>query len=51
MHHPVRARVAALALATTLSFAATAGVPNDLPYPSGTLTADQIIEQVYFLNA
>jgi len=50
MHHPFRARVAAFALATTLSFAATAGVPNDLPYPSGTLTADQIMEQVYFVN-
>jgi len=50
MHHPIRARVAALALATTLSFAATAGVPNDLPYPSGDLTAEQIIEQVYFVN-
>jgi hypothetical protein len=50
MRHPVRARVAAFALATTLSFAATAGVPNDLPYPSGTLTAEQIIEQVYFVN-
>jgi len=27
------------------------GVPKDLPYPSGgNLTADQIIEQVYFVN-
>jgi len=50
MHHPARARVAAFALATSVSFAATAGVPNDLPYPSGDLTADQIIEQVYFVN-
>ena len=30
--------------------AAVAGVPNDLPYPSGDLTADQVIEQVYFVN-
>jgi hypothetical protein len=50
MYHPVRARVAAFSLATTLSFAATAGVPNDLAYPSGDLTADQIMDQVYFVN-
>ena len=50
MHHPIRARVAAFALATTLSFAATAGVPKDLAYPSGDLTADQIMDQVYFVN-
>ena len=28
----------------------SAGVPKDLPYPSGSLTADQIIEQVYYVN-
>ena len=50
MHHPVRTSVAAFALATTISFAATAGVPKDLPYPSGDLTADQIMDQVYFVN-
>lgn len=29
---------------------ALAGVPTDLPYPSGDLTADQIIDQVYYVN-
>jgi hypothetical protein len=50
MHHPARASLAAFALATTISFAATAGVPKDLPYPSGDVTADQIMDQVYFVN-
>ena len=44
------ARAAAFALATTVSFSAAAGVPKDLPYPSGDLTADQIMDQVYFVN-
>lgn len=50
MHQSLRASIAAFALATTVSFSATAGVAKDLPYPSGTLTADQIMEQVYFVN-
>ena len=50
MRQSLRAGTAALALATTISFSATAGVPKNLPYPSGNLTADQIIEQVYFVN-
>jgi hypothetical protein len=29
---------------------ALGGVPKDLPMPSGTLTADQIADQVYFVN-
>ena len=29
---------------------ALAGVPRDLPYPSGDLTGEQIIEQVYYVN-
>jgi hypothetical protein len=37
-------------LASSISFNATAGVPKDLPYPSGDLTADQIMDQVYFVN-
>ena len=37
---------ALLACSTGLS----AGVPKDLPYPSGTLTADEIAQQVYFVN-
>ena len=44
------ARAAAFALATTVSFSAAAGVPKDLPYPSGELNADQIMDQVYFVN-
>ena len=44
------ARAAAFALATTVSFSAAAGVPKDLPYPSGSPTAEQIIEQVYYVN-
>ena len=50
MHQPFRAGLAALALSATLSFSAAAGVPKDLPYPSGDLTADQIMDQVYFVN-
>ena len=50
MHQTLRASIAAFALATTVSFSATAGVAKNLPYPSGTLTADQIMEQVYFVN-
>ncbi len=37
----------ALTLAPTL---ALAGVPRDLPYHAGTPTADQIMDQVYFVN-
>lgn len=33
-----------------LSQSALAGVPKDLPYPSGAPTADQVAEQVYFVN-
>ena len=37
--------------AMVISASAVAGVPKDLPYPSGgELTADQIIDQVYFVN-
>jgi hypothetical protein len=50
MHQPFRAGLAALALTTAVSFSATAGVPKDLPYPSGDLSADQIMDQVYFVN-
>ena len=50
MQHSNRARLAAFALATTVSAAAVAGVPKDLPYPSGDLNADQIMDQVYFVN-
>lgn len=39
--------VIALAMAPTL---ALAGVPKALPYPSGDVTADQIADQVYFVN-
>ena len=51
MRYPVRAGVAAVALALTASLPAAAGVSKDLAYPSdGNLTADQIIEQTYFVN-
>jgi hypothetical protein len=40
-----------LSLALALSPVVQAGVPKDLPYPSGgDLTADQIMDQVYFVN-
>jgi len=50
MRQSLRATIAAIALATTVSFSAVAGVPKDLPYPTGTLNADQIMDQVYFVN-
>lgn len=51
MRYPVRAGVAAVALALTASLSAIAGVPKDLAYPTdGNLTAEQIIEQTYFVN-
>lgn len=39
--------VAALALWSTV---ALAGVPKDLPLPSGSPSADQIMDQVYYVN-
>jgi hypothetical protein len=43
--------VAALALWSTLwSTVALAGVPKDLPLPSGSPSAEQIMDQVYFVN-
>lgn len=33
-----------------LSQSALAGVPKDLPYPSGAPTADEVANQVYFVN-
>ncbi len=50
MRQSLRASIAALALTTTISFSATAGVPKNLPYPSGNMTADQVMDQVYFVN-
>ena len=51
MRYPVRAGVAAVALALTASSSAAAGVSKDLAYPTdGNLTAEQIIEQTYFVN-
>jgi len=41
--------VAAAAISFT-SASALAGVSKDLPLPSGTPTADQVMEQVYFVN-
>jgi hypothetical protein len=50
MLNTLRSGIVACALATTLSFNAFAGVPKDLPYPSGSLNADQVMDQVYFVN-
>ena len=43
------AKIAATMLFTS-SVAAIAGVPKDLPYPTGDVSADDIIKQVYFVN-
>ncbi|HDK37535.1 MAG TPA: outer membrane lipoprotein-sorting protein [Thiolapillus brandeum] len=48
MKKKIVASVAAALLASTLTV--SAGVPKDLPYPSGDLTADQVADQVYFVN-
>ncbi len=43
--------VSAASLLALAPLSVNAGVPKDLPYPSGgDLTAEQIIEQVYFVN-
>ena len=48
LHTKVTTLAATLSLIPAL---AMAGVPKDLPYPAaGDLTADQIIDQVYFVN-
>jgi len=50
---PEKSRAKVKLLAFTLFAApalALAGVPKDLPYPTGKPTADQIIQQVYFVN-
>lgn len=33
-----------------VSLGSSAGVPKDLPYPTGTPSADEIAQQVYFVN-
>ncbi len=43
----VKVLVCALFAAPAVS---TAGVSPDLPYPTGDVTADQIVDQVYFVN-
>ena len=50
MRHSLRASVTAVALAAAISHTAVAGVPKDLPYPSGDLTAAQIMDPVYFVT-
>lgn len=47
-----RRLVTAVASAALLSvsLSLSAGVPKDLPYPSGTPSADEIAQQVYFVN-
>lgn len=34
----------------SVSLSLSAGVPKDLPYPAGTPSADEIAQQVYFVN-
>ncbi len=51
MGHPIRVRAAAACAILAVSGLAQAGVPKDLPYPSGgNLSADDIIRQTYFVN-
>jgi len=48
MKKKIVATIATAMLASTMT--AMAGVPKDLPYPSGDVTADQVADQVYFVN-
>ncbi|MCB1852164.1 MAG: outer membrane lipoprotein-sorting protein [Gammaproteobacteria bacterium] len=41
---------AASAALFSVSFGLSAGVPKDLPYPTGAPSADEIARQVYFVN-
>jgi len=51
MGHPVRISAIAACALVTVSATSQAGVSKSLPYPSGgDLTADQVIEQNYFVN-
>lgn len=51
MGHPIRTRVCAALAAMAVTGFAQASVPKDLPYPtSSNLSADQIIDQTYFVN-
>ncbi|BAN68153.1 outer membrane lipoprotein-sorting protein [endosymbiont of unidentified scaly snail isolate Monju] len=51
MGHPIRIRAATACALIAVTTMANASVTKDLPYPSGgNLTADQIIEQTYFVN-
>lgn len=51
MGQPIRTRMGAAVAILAVAGAAQAGVSNKLPYPSGgDLSADQIIEQTYFVN-
>jgi hypothetical protein len=50
MRNIPRSGIVACALSAALSFNAAAGVAKDLPYPTGSLSADQIMDQVYFVN-
>jgi hypothetical protein len=50
MAHQLHTKIKTLAAAMALIPALALGVPKDLPYPTGTPTADEIIEQVYYVN-
>jgi hypothetical protein len=50
MGYPIRARLAVACALFTAAAGTQAGVSKSLAYPSGDLSADQIIEQTYFVN-
>ena len=51
MGHPIHTRAAVACALFATSGLALAGVPKDLPYPSGgNLSADDIAQQTYFVN-
>jgi len=50
MGYPVRSRAALACALLTASTIASAGVSKSLAYPTGDLTADQLADQVYFVN-
>jgi len=51
MNKTTMQRILAVSVAAALAPAiALAGVPRDLPYATGSLTANQIMDQVYYVN-
>lgn len=50
MRYSWRLSACALALSSLSLTALAAGVPKDLPMPKGTPNADELAQQVYFVN-